>query len=78
MTKLMTLIAGAAIAGATSMPAFANDPFVSSQSGEGTGLTTQGGVALGAAALTGAVVVLNDDSSSSTTTSSNVFTPGAN
>ncbi|MEQ8897777.1 MAG: hypothetical protein RID23_11850 [Roseovarius sp.] len=78
MTKFMTLIAGAALAGATAMPAFANDPFVSSQSGEGNTLTTEGAVALGAAGLAGAIIILNDDSSSSTTSSGNGLAVTAN
>ncbi|MEQ8431118.1 MAG: hypothetical protein RIB69_11850 [Roseovarius sp.] len=61
----MTLIAGAALAGATAMPAFANDPFVSSQSGDDNSLNTEGAVALGAAGLAAAIIILNDDSSSS-------------
>ncbi|MEQ8291965.1 MAG: hypothetical protein RIA08_07150 [Roseovarius sp.] len=65
MTKFMTLIAGAALAGATAMPAFANDPFVSSQSGDDNSLNTEGAVALGAAGLAAAIIILNDDSSSS-------------
>ncbi|KZY40768.1 hypothetical protein A3731_08095 [Roseovarius sp. HI0049] len=77
MTKFMTLIAGAALAGATAMPAFANDPFVSSQSGEDNTLTTEGAVALGAAGIAGAVIILNDDSSSSTTSSGNAIAPGS-
>ena len=70
MTKFMTLIAGAALDGATAMPAFANDPFVSSQSGEDNTITTEGAIALGAAGLAGAVIILNDDSSSSSSSSS--------
>ncbi|WP_422030095.1 hypothetical protein [Roseovarius sp.] len=77
MTKFMTLIAGAALAGATAMPAFANDPFVSSQSGEDNSINTEGAVALGAAGLAAAVIILNDDSSSSSSSGTGgAFTPG--
>ena len=81
MTKFMTLIAGAALAGATAMPAFANDPFVSTQDGEDNTINSEAAIAGGAAAAATAVIVLNDDSSSSSSSSSNagaVFSLGAN